>query len=81
MYTMPVKAIKNILKKELESFKNGFFTAELHYRLSDVMKEFIYIAHNVLEERLESCTDYDSLEKYISFAGYRMSLQEWIDSL
>jgi len=80
-YIMPVKVIKNILKKELEDFKNGFFNSYPNFIMSDVQKEFIYIAYGALLNVLNKCEDYASLEDYISYAGYRMSLQEWINSL
>ncbi len=80
-YTMPVRAIKNILAKELESFKDGFFEAYPTFIMSDHQKEFVYIAYGILKNKLESCNTYEELDEYITFAGYRMSLTEWIESL
>jgi hypothetical protein len=80
-YQMPVKAIKNILKKELEDHKQGFYTAYPSFIMSDVMKEMIYKGHNIMMEMLELCTTHDELNDFISFAGYRMSLEDWINSL
>lgn len=81
MYQMPVRAIKNILKKELEEFKDSALNLLHKGYVNDATKELIYIAHNVLTEKLEACNDYDSLDEFVSFVGYRMSLEEWINSL
>lgn len=78
---MPVRIIKNILKKELQAFRDSFYERIPAYMLADVQKEMIDIAHNALNTALESCSDYESLDDYLSLAGYRMSLSEWIDSL
>jgi hypothetical protein len=81
MYQMPVRAIKNILKKELEERKQSFFNAYPSFIMSDTQKEMIYLAYAELSGILEKCNDYASLEDFISYSGYRMSLQEWIESL
>jgi hypothetical protein len=82
MYQMPVRAIKNILRKELEDFKgHALQSLRTCNTMSDVPKEMIYIAYTNLLEVLEKSNEYSSLEDYISYAGYRMSLQEWIESL
>jgi hypothetical protein len=49
--------------------------------MSDTQKEMIYIAHSNLSEILDKCEDYASLEDFISYSGYRMSLEDWINSL
>jgi len=81
LYIMPVRAIKNILKKELEDHKQGIFNAYPRFIMTDVQKEMIYIAYKALLNTLNECNDYVSLEAYISYAGYRMTLNEWINSL
>lgn len=81
MYQMPVKAIKNILQKELEEKKQSFFNAYPAFIMSDTQKEMIYISYAHLYEILQKCNDYASLEDFISYSGYRMSLEEWINSL
>lgn len=80
-YTFPIKAIKKILAKELKEFKDGFFKAYPNFIMSDMQKEFIYIAYQVISDKLNACETYEQLNDYISYAGYRMSLKEWIDSL
>ena len=78
---MPVKAIKNILRKELQGHRDGFYNAYPKFIMSDVQKEMITLAHETLTRALDACETYEQLDDFISFAGYRMSLQEWIDSL
>jgi hypothetical protein len=81
MYQMPVRAIKNILRKELDERKQSFYNAYPNFIMSDTQKEMIYIAHSNLSEILDKCEDYASLEDFISYSGYRMSLEDWINSL
>lgn len=80
MYQMPVRAIKNILKAELQGFKDSFYTMSAGV-LSDVQKEMINLAYSELSGILEKSNHYNELEDYIAYAGYRMSLEEWINSL
>lgn len=80
-YQMPVRAIKNILKKELDEFQKAFHSAYPKFIMADVMKEMVYLAHSQLNDKLANSNTYDELEDYISLAGYRMSLEEWINSL
>ena len=78
--TMPVKAIKRILGDELSDFYSEA-CEKLRYCISDVTKSLVHISHDILSDRLKDCETYEDLEEYISFAGYRMSLSEWIESL
>lgn len=81
-YQMPVRAIKNILKKELEEFKAHAIQALYNANtMSDVPKEMVYLAYTELSGILEKSNDYASLEDYLNHAGYRMNLEEWINSL
>lgn len=81
LYQMPVKAIRNILKQELQNSKDGFFNAYPSFIMSDVQKEMVYHAYEQAYSVLEKCQDYASLENYLSYMGYRMSLTDWIQSL
>lgn len=81
MYQMPVRAIKNILGKELQDFRNRFYNAYPSFIMSDVQKEILSIGYELLKVKLDACVTYEDLEEFISFAGYRMSLEEWINSL
>ena len=80
-YIMPVRAIKRILGEELDKFKAQFFIHESQLTMSDVQQEMLYIAESVMKASLESCTTYAELDDFLSYAGYRMSLQEWVQSL
>lgn len=81
-YVMPVRAIKNILKKELQDHRDGLYAISANgVILTDCQKEMIRFAHVKMQSALSFCTSYDDLEKFLSFAGYRMSLTEWIQSL
>ena len=81
MYQMPVRAIKSILKKELQDFRDGFYNNYPRFIMAEVMKEMVSIAFHQLNAKLENSNSYDELEDYITFAGYRMSLEEWINFL
>lgn len=78
---MPVRAIKHILEKELEGFYESSLRVLHKESLSDVPYEMMDIARAVLQAKLVNCNDYESLEEYINYAGYRMSLEEWVNSL
>jgi hypothetical protein len=80
-YIMPVKAIKNILLKELEEFKSMTYEAVKKSYLSDVCANLVIMGYSKLKEQLEKCNSYESLEEYVTDAGYRMHLEEWINSL
>lgn len=81
MYQMPVRAIKNILKQELERFKNDTYQVVRKNTASDVPINMVMLAYTELSGILEKSNAYNELEDYISYAGYRMSLEEWINSL
>ena len=78
---MPVKAIKNILKKEIESHKEHLFTQMSMGWFPDVQKEMIRIAFYTLTEKLDICQSYEDIQELLDFAGYRVSLDEWVNSL
>ena len=80
-YQMPVKAIKRILLQELQSFRDGFYSAYPSFIMSDVQKEMVSISFNHLKNRLDRCNSYQELDNFVSVAGYRMSLEDWINSL
>lgn len=80
-YQMPVKAIKNILQKEHEEFKKVSLQKLHEAYVNDATKELIYIASEQVMGRLNNCVSYDDLDDFLSFAGYRMSLEDWINLL
>ena len=78
-YQMPVRAIKNILKKEIQDHTDGFYWGMTC--MSGVQKEMISIAKENILSRLESCNTHDELDDFLSYAGYCRSLEDWINSL
>ena len=80
-YQMPVKAIKRILLQELQSFRDGFYNAYPSFIMSDVQKKMVGISFHHLKNTLDRCNSYQELDNFVSKAGYRMSLEEWINSL
>lgn len=81
MYTMPEKAIKHILQKELDIHKTEALQILYNAYVPDTEKELIYIAYQTLQNVLNQCETYNQLEDYLSYAGYHMSLEDWISSL
>jgi hypothetical protein len=77
MYQMPVRAIKNILGKELQSH----YQSACQRISNDIQRGFIHRGYNVVADKLESSQSYDDLQGVLTLADYRMSLQEWIESL
>ena len=76
-YQMPVKAIKNILLKEHNSFMSSI--RERVYRL-DYNVYLLDVASEATINRIQSCETYAQLDEFIG-ESRRISLQEWIDSL
>lgn len=81
IYLMPVRAIKNILHKEIVEFRDGFFRAYPSFIMADVQKEMVNLAKAILISKLNLCESYEDLDEFISYAGYKMSLEDWINSL
>lgn len=80
-YTLTPRGIKNILKAEIEAHFNNLFSVVHAAYPPDVQKEILYNAKIDYLARLDMCNDYESIDKFISWAGYRMSLEDWIKSL
>ena len=76
----PVKAIKNILLRELESHNRGFYNAYPQFIMSDVQKNMVQLANDLMQGRLKVYTTYEELDDYIR-EFYCMSLVEWVESL
>lgn len=80
---MPIKAIKKTLLSELEEFRK-LAQESLHANHvwhDTVPFEMLSIGYQHMQKALEACTTYDDLDNYIWYAGYRMSLEEWVNSL
>lgn len=78
MPELSVKTIKSLMFKELYA----------HYKdacqntYSSTWRAFIHRGyHDVIVPRIESATTFDELEEILSLMDYKMSLQDWIDSL
>lgn len=77
MYQMPIKAIKRIVGEELASH----YAQACQSIYNDVQREFLHRGyHDLAKSSLESCTSYKQLDDFIG-EWYRMSLEEWINSL
>ena len=74
---LPIKAIKHLMAKEIESH---YSTAcqSLH---NGVQRGFLHLANREIQKRIERAQDKSELEEILSDMDYRMSLQEWVNSL
>lgn len=77
MYQLPVKSIKSLMTKEIQSH----YSTACQTIYNDVQRNFVHIGYRYLLAELEKCTTYDELDNFLSLADYRMSLTEWIESL
>jgi hypothetical protein len=85
MYQMPVKAIKNILTKELAEFRQnalyGNPSGKNNIRhCNDATKNIFESGYDLLTARLDACNNHEALDSFIGEV-YRMSLEDWINSL
>lgn len=69
--------IKRLMTKELQSHYSSACQTIYH----DVQRNFVHIGYRYLLAELEKCETFEQLDEWLSLADYRMSLQEWIDSL
>ena len=76
-YQMPVKAIKRILGEEL----SRHYIGALDNMHTDIQKEFCHFAYHQFKSALDAAQTYDDLQEVLSFTGYHMSVEEWINSL
>lgn len=71
------KTIKGLMTKELQShYSNACRTI-----YNDIHRNFVHVGYRYLLAELEKCETYEQLDDFLSLADYRMSLQDWIDSL
>ena len=80
-YQLQPRAIKRILGEELDFRRNAFYHAYPNFIMSDTMKEMVESSYRKQKELLKECETYEELESFIEFAGYRMSLEDWVSSL
>jgi hypothetical protein len=76
-YQMPVKAIKRILGEEL----SRHYTGALEKLHTDPQREFCHFAYRQFKSALDAAETRDDLQEVLSFTGYHMSVEEWINSL
>lgn len=77
-YQMPVRAIKSIMLKELETL---YTDARASIRtLSDVPREMLSYGYDAIRAQINNAPDHAALDK-VCGEWYHMSLQEWIQSL
>lgn len=81
MYTLTVRGIKNILREELKRHKESTFNVLYNSYVPDVQKEIVSNGYGDAFTRLDACTSYEELDELLSHLGYRMSLEDWIQSL
>lgn len=75
--TISLKAIKNIMSREFRSHYQSACQS-LH---NGVQRGFVNYAHNLAQERIENAQTEQELESILEDFDYRMSLQEWVNSL
>ncbi len=73
---LTIKAIKNILLREYNDFKSQLYSiSEFH-----IKKDYWSNAIDSIETEIGKCTTYEDLESFVG-EHYKMSLQEWANSL
>ena len=71
-YTMAIRGIKNILRKEDQSYVDKLISSNIIMNNS-----FIQYMHYILRQKLADCATYEDLEEYVH-GTRRMSLTDWI---
>lgn len=74
------KTAKKMLLTEYEGHYKNAQQVMINAYVPDVQKEMVHNGYYAAREKIEASTDWEMLEEAISFCGYRMSLQEWLDS-
>jgi hypothetical protein len=75
-----VRTIKKMLLKEYEEMYNATYQVVRKGTSADACLEMLRNGYDVGKKCIEQATTYDELDEALSFCGYRMSLQEWLDS-
>lgn len=75
--TVPIKALKNLLGKEIDSHYSEACQSIHH----NVQRGFIHLGYRLIKDRLAIAESYDDLDEILSDMDYRMSIQEWVNSL
>ena len=75
-----VRTIKKMLLKEYEQLYQDTYRAVRKEIISDACLEMVSNGYYQGKSLIENASTYDELDGALSFCGYRMSLQEWLDS-
>lgn len=79
--TMPFKSVKKLIRKEVEEHMDNVSKVIHAAYLPDVQSNIAWIARIELLKRIDACETLEQLEDFMGYANYRMSVQDWIDSL
>jgi len=80
-YQITVKAIRGILLDELNDFFKHLLEVLCNAYVNDMTKNLVYTGYYKRKEQLKECKTYEDLEEYLSDLDYRMSLEDWVNSL
>lgn len=72
--------IKKMLLKEYEEMYNVTYRVVYQGTSADACREMLSNGYDVGKKSIEEANTYDELDEALSFCGYRMSLQEWLES-
>jgi hypothetical protein len=75
--TLSVKSIRNILLKEYEEKKSALYNI---LYADSYLREYFTDAIHKIEDEIKALDSYEALEEFIS-DHYRMSLEDWVNSL
>lgn len=75
-----IRTLKKMINDELERFKSETLSGLRKIVMADAIFEIVSDGFDQKIEKLKTLQSFDELDNFISECGYRMSLQEWIDS-
>lgn len=84
-YVMPIKAIRNLLLREYEDKRQTAYSLLRHGTLPDNSRgwdlhDYFLDALYAVKDEILSIETYEQANEFVG-SHYRMSLQEWIESL
>lgn len=72
------ETIKKLMRRELDSH----YSTACQNCYNSIQRAFIHRGyHDVIIPKLESAESFDDLEEILSDMDYKMSLQDWVNSL
>jgi hypothetical protein len=75
--TIPLKVVKRLMSKEIHSHYESACQS-LH---NGVQRGFLHLANREIQNRIEQACEFSDLEEILSDMDYKMSLQDWVNSL